>query len=156
MEDRIRLLTEMEKEYEELFRAVKLVMQAADKKGRPAGRTCGGQPHDRRSNTPWPSRVAGGALQISWWIRRTCKSAIGYLKQRDGGRATFLPWTLSGRSCEESRIEEEYGFVGVASGWCSMKSATRRVPEPAGRTVVVEDLDCGAIARRYQGTASAS
>ena len=33
MEDRIRLLTEMEKEYEGFSRAVKLVMQAADKGG---------------------------------------------------------------------------------------------------------------------------
>ena len=44
------------------------------------------------------------------------KSAIAFLKQRDGGRATFLPLTaIRGEELRERGVENEFGFVGVAS-----------------------------------------
>lgn len=60
----------------------------------------------------------GGALQnIVVDTQNDAKSAIGYLKQRDGGRATFLPLdAVRGEKLRESRIEEEYGFVGRCLG----------------------------------------
>ena len=46
------------------------------------------------------------------------KAAIGYLKQRDGGRATFLPLTaIRGEELRQGGVEKEYGFVGVPPGW---------------------------------------
>ena len=44
------------------------------------------------------------------------KSAIGFLKQRDAGRATFLPLTaIRGEELRQRGLETEFGFVGLAS-----------------------------------------
>ena len=81
------------------------------------------------------------------------KSAIQFLKQRDGGRATFLPLTaIRGEELRERGLESEYGFVGVASRLVRYDSQYEGIfRNLLGRTVVVEDLDCGiAMARKYQ------
>ena len=93
MEDRIRLLTEMEKEYEGFSRAVKLVMQAADKGGlRGVHGPVASLMTTQEQYTVAIEIALGGALQnIVVDTQNDAKSAIGYLKQRDGGRATFLP-----------------------------------------------------------------
>ena len=44
------------------------------------------------------------------------KGAISYLKQRDGGRATFLPLSaIRGDELRELGVENAPGFVGIAS-----------------------------------------
>ena len=155
MEDRIRLLTEMEKEYEGFSRAVKLVMQAADKGGlRGVHGPVASLMTTQEQYTVAIETALGGALQnIVVDTQNDAKSAIGYLKQRDGGRATFLPLdAVRGEKLRESRIEEEYGFVGVASELVQYEKRYDGVFQNLlGRTVVVEDLDCGVtMARRYQ------
>ena len=155
MEDRIRLLTEMEKEYEGFSRAVKLVMQAADKGGlRGVHGPVASLMTTQEQYTVAIETALGGALQnIVVDTQNDAKSAIGYLKQRDGGRATFLPLdAVRGEKLRESRIEEEYGFVGVASELVQYEKRYDGVFQNLlGRTVVVEDLDCGdTMARRYQ------
>ena len=155
MEDRIRLLTEMEKEYEGFSRAVKLVMQAADKGGlRGVHGPVASLMTTQEQYTVAIEIALGGALQnIVVDTQNDAKSAIGYLKQRDGGRATFLPLdAVRGEKLRESRIEEEYGFVGVASELVQYEKRYDGVFQNLlGRTVVVEDLDCGVtMARRYQ------
>ena len=116
--DRIRLLSEMEKEYEGFSKAVKIVMRAAE------ARTLSGihGPVGNLIHTDKDCSVAieialGGALQhIVVDTKNDGKNAIGLLKQRDGGRATFLPLdTIRGRSLRENGLENEYGFVGIAS-----------------------------------------
>ncbi len=96
----------------------------------------------------------GGALQnIVVDTENDAKAAIGYLKQRDGGRATFLPLdAIRGDELRESRIEGEYGFVGVACGLVQLRKRYDGVfRNLLGRTVVVEDLDSGvAMARKYR------
>ena len=80
------------------------------------------------------------------------KSAINFLKQRDGGRATFLPLTaIRGDVLREAGVEREYGYVGVASQLVQFDQRyTEIFNNLLGRTVVVEDMDCGiAIARKY-------
>lgn len=108
----------MEKEYEGFSKAVKIVMRAAE------ARTLGGihGPVGNLIHADKECSVAieialGGALQhIVVDTKNDGKNAIGLLKQRDGGRATFLPLdTIRGRSLRESGLENEYGFVGVAS-----------------------------------------
>ena len=81
------------------------------------------------------------------------KAAISYLKKRDGGRATFLPLTtIRGDELREAKVRDEYGFVDIA---VELVHCDKRYAEifssVLGRTVVVEDLDCGiAMARKYQ------
>ena len=145
----------MEKEYEGFSRAVKLVMQAADKGGlRGVHGPVASLMTTQEQYTVAIEIALGGALQnIVVDTQNDAKSAIGYLKQRDGGRATFLPLdAVRGEKLRESRIEEEYGFVGVASELVQYEKRYDGVFQNLlGRTVVVEDLDCGVtMARRYQ------
>ena len=152
--DRIRLLSEMEKEYEGFSKAVKIVMRAAE------ARTLSGihGPVGNLIHTDKACSVAieialGGALQhIVVNTKNDGKNAIGLLKQRDGGRATFLPLdTIRGRSLRENGLENEYGFVGIASELVRCDGRYGSVIENLlGATVVVEDLDCGIqMAKRH-------
>ena len=154
LSDRIRLLSEMEKEYEGFSKAVKIVMRAAE------ARTLSGihGPVGNLIHTDKDCSVAieialGGALQhIVVDTKNDGKNAIGLLKQRDGGRATFLPLdTIRGRSLRENGLENEYGFVGVASELVRCEERYGSVIENLlGTTVVVEDLDCGIqMAKRH-------
>ena len=152
--DRIRLLSEMEKEYEGFSKAVKIVMRAAE------ARTLSGihGPVGNLIHTDKDCSVAieialGGALQhVVVDTKNDGKNAIGLLKQRDGGRATFLPLdTIRGRSLRENGLENEYGFVGIASELVRCDGRYGSVIENLlGATVVVEDLDCGIqMAKRH-------
>ena len=153
-DDRIRLLTEMEKEYEGFNKAVKIVMQAAEKStlrgvhGPVAGLMTTKQEYAVALET-----ALGGALQnIVVDREEDAKAAIQFLKQRDGGRATFLPLTaIRGDELREN-VDGEYGFVGVASRLVRYDSRYGNIfRNLLGRTVVVEDLDSGiALARKFR------
>ena len=155
MEDRIRLLTEMEKEYEGFSRAVKAVMQAA---GRSTLSGIRGPVASLMSTQPQYTvalEIAlGAALQNIVVDRDTdAKEAISFLKRRDAGRATFLPMSaIRGDMLREPRLSQEYGFVGIASQLVTYDPQYDGIFQNLlGRTVVVEDLDCGVnMARRYQ------
>ena len=154
LSDRIRLLSEMEKEYEGFSKAVKIVMRAAE------ARTLSGVhgPVGNLIHADKECSVAieialGGALQhIIVDTKNDGKNAIGLLKQRDGGRATFLPLTaIRGDELREN-VDGEYGFVGVASRLVRYDSRYDNIfRNLLGRTVVVEDLDSGiALARKFR------
>ncbi len=153
-EDRIRLLTEMEKEYEGFNKAVKTVMQAAEKNtlrgihGPVAGLMTTEQAYAVALET-----ALGAALQnIVVEREEDAKAAIQFLKQRDGGRATFLPLTaIRGDELRENAAGE-YGFVGIASRLVRYDARYDHIfKNLLGRTVVVEDLDSGiAMARKFR------
>ena len=153
-EDRIRLLTEMEKEYEGFNKAVKTVMQAAEKNtlrgihGPAAGLMTTEQTYAVALET-----ALGAALQnIVVEREEDAKAAIQFLKQRDGGRATFLPLTaIRGDELRENAAGE-YGFVGIASRLVRYDARYDHIfKNLLGRTVVVEDLDSGiAMARKFR------
>ena len=155
MEDRIRLLTEMENDYEGFSRAVKGVMQAADR-----GTLSGIHGPVASLMTTDPQYTValeialGAALQNIVVDRDTdAKEAIAFLKRRDAGRATFLPMSaIRGDMLREPRLDQEYGFVGIASQLVTYDARYDGIFQNLlGRTVVVEDLDCGvSMARRYQ------
>ena len=154
LDDRIRLLTEMEKEYEGFSKAVKTVMQAAEKNTlRGIHGPVAGLMTTKQEYALALEIALGGALQnIVVDREEDAKSAIGFLKQRDGGRATFLPLTaIRGAELRED-VSGEYGFVGVASRLVQHEAQYDNVfRDLLGRTVVVEDLDSGiAMARKYR------
>ena len=155
LESRIRLLAEMEKEYEGFNKAVRIVMQAA--KGGTLrgvhGPVANLMSTDKRYAVAIEIALGAGMQNIVVDREEDAKGAIGFLKQRDGGRATFLPLTaIRGDELREQGLENEYGFVGVASTLVKFDEQYRSIfNNLLGRTVVVEDLDCGiAMARRYQ------
>ena len=154
LENRIRLLTEMEKEYEGFSNAVKLVMQAAEKKTLRGvhGPVASLMKTQEKYTVALEIALGAGMQNIVVDREEDGKAAIGYLKQRNGGRATFLPMTAVRGDVLREDVSGEYGFVGLAVDLVTYdKKYDGIFRNLLGRTVVVEDLDCGiAMARKYR------
>ncbi len=155
LNSRIKLLSDMEKEYEGFGKAVRLVMLAAE------GRTLRGihgpvaslMSTERRYTVAIEIALGGKLQDIVVEREEDAKAAISLLKQRDSGRATFQPLTaIRGSELRENGLENEYGFVGLASQLITCDAKYRAVFQSMlGSTVIVDDLDCGiAMARRHQ------
>ena len=154
LDSRIHLLSEMEKEYEGFNKAVRLIMQAAEKNTLRGvhGPVANLMTTDKRYTVAIEIALGAGMQNVVVDREEDAKSAINFLKQRDGGRATFLPLTaIRGDVLREVGVEREYGYVGAASQLVQFdKRYTEIFNNLLGRTVVVEDMDCGiAIARKY-------
>ena len=154
LDSRIHLLSEMEKEYEGFNKAVRLIMQAAEKNALRGvhGPVANLMTTDKRYAVAIEIALGAGMQNMVVDREEDAKSAINFLKQRDGGRATFLPLTaIRGDVLREVGVEREYGYVGAASQLVQFdKRYTEIFNNLLGRTVVVEDMDCGiAIARKY-------
>ena len=154
LDSRIHLLSEMEKEYEGFNKAVRLIMQAAEKNALRGvhGPVANLMTTDKRYAVAIEIALGAGMQHVVVDREEDAKSAINFLKQRDGGRATFLPLTaIRGDVLREAGVEREYGYVGVASQLVQFDKRYAEIfNNLLGRTVVVEDMDCGiAIARKY-------
>ena len=155
LDSRIHMLTEMEKEYDGFNKAVKGVMQAAEKNVLRGvhGPVAGLMTVDKRYAVAVEIALGTGMQNIVVDREEDAKSAINFLKQRDGGRATFLPLTaIRGDELREKGLDNEYGFVGVASELVKFDKKYEQIfLNLLGKTVVADDLDCGiAMARKYQ------
>ena len=153
LDNRIRLLTEMEKEYEGFSKAVKVVMQAKGSLRGIHGPVANLMKTDQKYSLAIEIALGGGLQNIVVDREEDGKSAINFLKQRDGGRATFLPLTaIRGDELRENGVEDEFGFVGIASRLVNYdQKYTNIFQNLLGRTVIVEDMDCGiAMARKYR------
>ena len=120
-ESRIRMLTEMEKDFEGYNRAVKAVMHAAEKG------TLRGVRSPVANLIKTGDRYAlaietalGAAAQNIVVETQSCGAqAIELLRRRDTGRATFLPLTtVRGTVIDARDVQNMPGFVGVASTLC--------------------------------------
>ena len=154
LDSRIHLLSEMEKEYEGFNKAVRLIMQAAEKNALRGvhGPVANLMTTDKRYAVAIEIALGAGMQNVVVDREEDAKSAINFLKQRDGGRVTFLPLTaIRGDVLREAGVEREYGYVGVASQLVQFDKRYAEIfNNLLGRTVVVEDMDCGiAIARKY-------
>ena len=153
LENRIHLLTEMEKEYEGFSKAVRLVMQNRDSLRGIHGPVASLMKTEQDLSLAIEIALGGGLQNIVVDREEDAKAAIGYLKRRDGGRATFLPLTaIRGDELHQNGVEQEYGFVGIASRLVRYDGQYEQIFRSLlGRTVIVEDLDCGiAMARKYR------
>ncbi len=140
-----RVFRAMERDFESYNKAVKMVMQEAQ---RGSLRNVHG-PVSRLIRTEDDYTLAieiamGAAMQqIVVGTEADGKVAISYLKRTGGGRATFLPLnTIQGRTLQENGLENCRGFVGIASQLVSSEQQYRGIVENLlGRTVIVSDLD---------------
>ncbi|MBR0211431.1 MAG: chromosome segregation protein SMC [Oscillospiraceae bacterium] len=152
--DRIHLLTEMEKEYEGFSKAVKVCMQAAGKGGLRGihGPVANLMRTDSRYTVALEIALGAGLQNIVVDAEEDAKAAIQYLKQRDGGRATFLPMSAVRGDVLRENVSGEMGFVGIASELVEYdKQYDGIFKNLLGHTVVVEDMDCGiAMARKFR------
>ena len=153
-ERRARLLEDLERNMEGFSQSVKTVMRET-KRGALAGIH---GPVSRLLQVPPRYAVAietalGPAMQnIVVSTERDAKLAIGLLKQRDAGRATFLPVsTIRGNLLREQGLEECAGFVGIAGTLCQCKPEYEGILHSLlGRIAIAEDLDSAvAIAKRF-------
>ncbi len=153
LDDRIRLLTEMEKEYEGFSKAVKLVCQAQNSLRGIHGPVANLMKTDQQYSLAIEIALGAGLQNIVVDREEDAKAAIHFLKQRDGGRATFLPLTaIRGDELRERGVEQELGFVGIASRLVRFDARYQNIfNNLLGRTVIAEDMDCGiAMARKYR------
>ncbi len=153
LENRIRLLREMEKDYEGFSKAVKLVCQAKGALRGIHGPVANLMKTEGKYSLAIEIALGAGLQNIVVDREEDAKAAIGYLKQRDGGRATFLPLTaIRGDRLRQPGVEGEFGFVGVAVDLVTYDARYANIfASLLGRTVVAEDLDCGiAMARKYR------
>ena len=96
----------------------------------------------------------GAAMQNIIVDDESCgKAAIGMLKRRDGGRATFLPIsTVTGRRLSEPQLVSMPGYVGVASELAQTDARYQGILENLlGRTVIAETLDHAIAMARKTG-----
>ncbi|MCI7733835.1 MAG: chromosome segregation protein SMC [Dysosmobacter sp.] len=153
LDNRIRLLTEMEKEYEGFSKAVKTVMQAKGSLRGIHGPVANLMKTGQQVSLAIEIALGAGLQNIVVDREEDAKAAINFLKQRDGGRATFLPLTaIRGDELRQPGVENEFGFVGIASRLVKFDARyTSIFQNLLGRTVIVEDMDCGiAMARKYR------
>ncbi len=154
LNSRIKMLAEMEKLYEGYSKAVKLVMGEAERGGlRGVRGPVAGLLHVPDQYAVAIEIALGGAMQNLVVERdEDGKNAIGYLKRRDGGRATFLPMnTIRPADFRDRAVEREDGFVGMGDGLISF------APEYAGifsnllgRVVIAQNMDKAmAMARKF-------
>ena len=144
----------MEREYEGFSHAVRRVMNAAQ---RGALQGIHG-PVSRLISVRDDAAVAveialGAAMQnIVTDDEETARRAIGLLKSRDAGRATFLPLTaIRGGRLSERGLENQPGFIGILSDIVVYEERYRAIFQSLlGRTVLVETIDDAiAVARTY-------
>ena len=142
---RARVFRAMERDFESYNKAVRMVMQEAQ---RGALRNIHG-PVSRLIRTEDHFAIAveialGAAMQqIVVGSEADGKAAIGYLKRTGGGRATFLPMnSIQGRVLQETGLEDCRGFVGIASQLVTSEPQYRGIVDNLlARTVIVQDMD---------------
>ena len=150
---RARLLEDLERNLEGFAQSVKAIMKESER-GMLRG-ICG--PVTRLLKAPKEYAVAletalGAAMQnIVVETEPDAKAAISFLKQREIGRATFLPLTtIKGHVLDPREMRGMPGFVGVAAGLCGCDEKYNGIRDSLlGRVAVAEDLDSAvAIAKR--------
>ena len=151
---RIKMLSEMERNMEGYTGSVKAVMKEQQNGGLKGI-------HGAVSmliSTPDTYSVAietslGAAIQnIVTDNENDAKKAMYFLRDRNAGRATFLPLTsIHGRTLDEKGLTDSDGFIDIASNLVTYNSKYEQIIlSLLGRTVIVEDIDSAiSIAKKY-------
>ncbi|MCL2810919.1 MAG: chromosome segregation protein SMC, partial [Clostridia bacterium] len=147
LSSRLRVLREMERDYQGYHQAVKEVLRRAKEEKGVHGVVATLLRVPKEYEKPVEA-VLGAALQhVVTQDEYVAKRLIDYLRQRQYGRATFLPMSaVQGRtlSPQERQLLTMPGCLGVASELVSFDAQYRGVMESLlGRTVIAKDLESG-------------
>ncbi len=152
--DKIRILDDMEKNMEGYSGAVKAIVREA--KGGMLRGIHG--PLSQLINVSDRYAVAvetalGAAIQnVVTDNENDAKRAINFLKDKKGGRATFLPITaIKAKTFTEKGLDDTYGFIDMADKLLDYEPQYAEIIKSLlGRTAVAEDLDSAiVIAKKY-------
>ncbi len=152
LENRLTMLRELEKDYEGFNRAVRIVMRESASGGlRGIHGPVSALMKLEEAYIPAAETALGGAMQYIVVDAETdARAAIGLLKNRDGGRATFLPLsTIRPNLLSERDLEMQCGFIGVLAELVQCRECYRPIFENLlGRTVLVDHLDNAIVLAR--------
>lgn len=153
--DRARVLEDLEKNMEGFSGAVKAVLKQSQSKALPGIHGTLSQliTVDNENSTAIETALGAAMQNVVVSTESDAKRAINYLKQNNVGRATFLPISaIKSRYMEEKNLDDNFGFVDVASNLVDCDEQYRDIVENLlGRVMVVEDIDCAiAISKRYK------
>ncbi|MFV0315140.1 MAG: chromosome segregation protein SMC, partial [Anaerotignum sp.] len=155
VQSRLSVLKEMERENEGFFQSVKGLLNLADKEERGICGVVGQLLTVEEKYEVAIEAALGGALQnVVTKTDEDAREAIGYLKAKNLGRATFLPVSaIKGRVFDgRPAILDEVGVIGVASQLVGFEQVYRQIAENLlGRTIVVSHLEQAVIlAKKYK------
>jgi chromosome segregation protein len=157
LKSRMSLLTEMERDYQGYSKAVKLVMQEAQRGilKNIHGTVAGLIKTDDKYTIAVETALGGAMQNIIVGTEEDGKEAINMLKRRDGGRATFLPIsTIRGNVINDKGLFTEEGFEGIALDLVRFDPKYEGVyMSLLGRVAIVEDMDDAIrISRKYKNS----
>lgn len=141
---RLRVLSEMEDNFEGYYRGVKTIMKAVSDLpgviGVVADQLEVAKEHELAVETALGSRLQNIIVEDD----RAARRGIAFLKENDGGRATFLPLNMvrgNRAKVDKMGIEKMEGFLGLAADFVSCESCLRPVIDYLlGRTIVADNL----------------
>ena len=143
MDGRIRMLADMEKEYEGYSRAVKTVMRESERGSIRGvhGPVANLLRSDEECALAIETALGAAAQNIVIDSQNDGRLAIEMLKRSDAGRATFLPLDTIRGSVMQDAPERDPGFVGIASELVRFDPRYEQIVyNLLGRTVVAETL----------------
>ncbi len=152
---RIKVLDMMEKEGEGLSRATKEVLKSSQPWRK---EICGAVAHlcqvPERYSVAIDAALGGTAQFIVTETEQAAKQAIRYLKERKGGRTTFLPIeTIQARQLtkEETSALQEPGILGSALSLVSYDEKYEKIfSSLLAKILIAENLDAAAkAAKKY-------
>ena len=142
-EARVRILTDMQRDYEGYSKAVKTVMREANRGTIQAihGPVSGLIRTDGELALAIETALGSAAQNIVVGTQNDARLAIEMLQRQDAGRATFLPLdTIRGSRLQEIP-ERDPGFVGLASELVDYDPKYEQIVlNLLGRTVIAERL----------------
>ncbi len=154
-QNRFKMLTEMQKDYEGFSHAVKLIMKRSQN-GQMQG-IKGPVSSLISTNADYVVAIetALGAAASNIVVENSnhAKQAINFLKNNNGGRATFLPMDIIKPSnLKETGFENMNGCLGTADSLVQCADEYQSIIKNLlARTVIAKDLDCAMqIAKAYQ------
>lgn len=151
---RAKMLSDLEKNMEGYSGAVKAVVRGA--KAGALGGIHGVLSQLIQVDNEYSTAIEvalGAAMQnIVTSTEADAKRAINYLKKENLGRATFLPVSnIKGRTLDEKGLDDNLGFVAVASELVSCDAKYRQIiSNLLSRVVIADDMDSAiGIAKEY-------
>lgn len=153
-EQKIKLLTDLERSMEGYYKSVREIIKIGRESQIKGIRGSIGQLISVDSKYSLAIETAlGSAIQnIAVENEETAKRCIRLLKERNAGRATFLPLTsVKGNAITDDSLRNSEGFVGIAFELVEYdKEYDGIVKSLLGRIVICEDIDFASLmAKKY-------